>query len=363
MKKILQFIILIIALQILLLSCSIEKRHYLAGYFIELNDSKVYSGKNEINNKFPASSKTDKITEKYSYKNDITNNYITAENLIASVDTTNLLISPENNNKKLFNTTSSKFNKQLIKKQSSVLLADSCDTIVLNTRVEILAKVLEITPDEIKYKKYYLKNDIADNYSTDENLIASVDTTNLHISQGNNNNKFFNIPVSKLNKQLIKKQSSVLLADSCDTIVLNTRVEILAKVLEITPDEIKYKRCNNLNGPTIIIKKSDVFIIKYPNGTIEYFPENNHKTANSVALANNTVRDAEILGVLGCILGVLGLLVFGVPLGFIALVLGGASSDKIKKHPEKFKGKAYGIISMILGVIDIVGVVIFLSNS
>ncbi len=47
--------------------------------------------------------------------------------------------------------------------------------------------------------------------------------------------------------------------------------EILAKVLEINPSDIKYKRFDNLQGPTYSIFKSDVFSIKYENGVKEMF--------------------------------------------------------------------------------------------
>lgn len=56
-----------------------------------------------------------------------------------------------------------------------------------------------------------------------------------------------------------------------DTITLKNGEEIEAKVLEITPDIIKYKKFNNLDGPTISILKSEVFMIKYENGTKDVF--------------------------------------------------------------------------------------------
>lgn len=52
-----------------------------------------------------------------------------------------------------------------------------------------------------------------------------------------------------------------------DVIVLKNGNEIKAKVIEITPTEIKYKKFDNLQGPTVVIVKSDVFMIKYENGT------------------------------------------------------------------------------------------------
>ena len=62
-------------------------------------------------------------------------------------------------------------------------------------------------------------------------------------------------------------------AMSQDVIMLRTGEEVKAKVLEITPNEIKYKRFDNLEGPTITIEKSSVFMITYENGTKEVMKE------------------------------------------------------------------------------------------
>lgn len=45
--------------------------------------------------------------------------------------------------------------------------------------------------------------------------------------------------------------------------------EVQVKVLEITPDLVKYKRTDNPDGPLISVRKADVFRIRYANGTIE----------------------------------------------------------------------------------------------
>ena len=45
--------------------------------------------------------------------------------------------------------------------------------------------------------------------------------------------------------------------------------DILCKVLEIDDNNIKYKKFSNITGPTYVIKKSEVFKIKYSNGTSE----------------------------------------------------------------------------------------------
>ncbi|MDR0443284.1 MAG: hypothetical protein LBH44_07760 [Treponema sp.] len=54
-----------------------------------------------------------------------------------------------------------------------------------------------------------------------------------------------------------------------DLIIMKDGNTIEAKVLEITPQEIKYKRHNHLDGPTVVIPIAGVLSIKYENGTTE----------------------------------------------------------------------------------------------
>jgi hypothetical protein len=65
-----------------------------------------------------------------------------------------------------------------------------------------------------------------------------------------------------------------LFAISQDVIVKMDGNKILAKVLEIGYDEIKYKLFINQDGPLHVIRKSNVYEIIYQNGTSEIINEN-----------------------------------------------------------------------------------------
>ena len=56
-----------------------------------------------------------------------------------------------------------------------------------------------------------------------------------------------------------------------DKILLNSGEEIEAKVIEIAPDLIKYKRFSNLEGPSYSIERKQVFLIWYENGEKDVF--------------------------------------------------------------------------------------------
>jgi hypothetical protein len=65
--------------------------------------------------------------------------------------------------------------------------------------------------------------------------------------------------------------NSVLLAQ--DVITLRSGDEIKAKVQEIGTDNVKYKKYENLNGPTYTLLKSEIFMIKYENGDRDIFKD------------------------------------------------------------------------------------------
>jgi len=58
-----------------------------------------------------------------------------------------------------------------------------------------------------------------------------------------------------------------------DLIILRDGNVIEGKVTEISSSEIRYKRYDNLDGPTIIIPTTSVLSIRYENGNVEKFTE------------------------------------------------------------------------------------------
>jgi hypothetical protein len=56
-----------------------------------------------------------------------------------------------------------------------------------------------------------------------------------------------------------------------DILITNKGEEILVKVIEVSHDNIKYKKYSNLEGPIYIVLKSELFMIKYQNGEKDVF--------------------------------------------------------------------------------------------
>ncbi|HWY09887.1 MAG TPA: hypothetical protein VN026_01110, partial [Bacteroidia bacterium] len=66
----------------------------------------------------------------------------------------------------------------------------------------------------------------------------------------------------------IKKEK---LNEGCDIITMKNGEEIKAKVIEITETQIKYRLCNDNDSPIRSVEKSNVFMVKYVNGSKEMF--------------------------------------------------------------------------------------------
>ncbi|MCL1822379.1 MAG: hypothetical protein FWG22_06110, partial [Prolixibacteraceae bacterium] len=56
-----------------------------------------------------------------------------------------------------------------------------------------------------------------------------------------------------------------------DIITKKNAEEIKAKVVEVSKDEVKYKRYGSESGPTYTLPVSDIFMIKYENGDKDVF--------------------------------------------------------------------------------------------
>lgn len=80
-----------------------------------------------------------------------------------------------------------------------------------------------------------------------------------------------------------------------DYITLKSGEEIKSKVTEITSNEIKYKKFENLDGPIISIDKSTVFMIKYKNGTKDIINAINENAKNDNAKNDSKVESKSVV--------------------------------------------------------------------
>ncbi|MEI8137119.1 MAG: DUF4190 domain-containing protein, partial [Bacteroidota bacterium] len=122
----------------------------------------------------------------------------------------------------------------------------------------------------------------------------------------------------------------------------------------IGPKAIKYKRCNNIEGPTIVVNIESVFIIKYANGTKELFKKEEkiqvipnqsapkQQTNKSIEEQYNGMAIASIATFI---------LYFTIILAPLPLIFGLIALHQFKKDPEKYKGKWMAIVGVIPGLL------------
>jgi len=80
-----------------------------------------------------------------------------------------------------------------------------------------------------------------------------------------------------------------------DIIVLHTGETIEAIVQEINTDSVRYKRYSNPNGPTYIVMKADIVVIRYANGDTETFvAENRRRTSDNYYNYNNFTTGGRV---------------------------------------------------------------------
>ena len=134
---------------------------------------------------------------------------------------------------------------------------------------------------------------------TDDNISASVD--NSFIIPFRKTVSFSKKEIFKNTKLISNRISSI---EDCDILTLKNGEELNVKVLEIGQSEIKYKKCDNQNGPTISIRKSEVFSIKYPNGSKDIITTNN---SSIIATNANGDKSLVVAVLLWFFLGLLGI--------------------------------------------------------
>ncbi|MBL7931145.1 MAG: DUF4190 domain-containing protein [Bacteroidia bacterium] len=167
--------------------------------------------------------------------------------------------------------------------------------------------------------------------------------------------------------------------DSCDVIIFKDGTEVKAKVNEVGISEIKYKRCNNPDGPNHISRKSEIFMIKYANGTKEVVRsesgeslktyESSQPRRPSRSDARSKPRRIHPLAVPSLVVGSAdyfvmfyafilaasgfsyAILLLPILIGIGAFVMGRLVINDIKEKPDTYKGKGLAIAGMITGMI------------
>ena len=152
-------------------------------------------------------------------------------------------------------------------------------------------------------------------------------------------------------KSLITKD----LSNECSKIVLKDGDVIEANIIQITPVEVKYKRCGKLNDPETILYKKDILSIKAADGEIIFRNTGNNATRSPTTAPQSDTQSFEGYSIAALVTGISGLILFGSWLGLAAGICGIAFGymglKRIKNNPEMYKGKNLARAGLITGII------------
>ena len=131
---------------------------------------------------------------------------------------------------------------------------------------------------------------------------------------------------------------------NADIITLQNGNEIKVKVMEITASEVKYKRFDNLDGPVIVVPKSEVFAINYENGTREVFNTVQQRETTQVANDHTKFYIGLVAGGVPddvTTIGVNAAYFFNHQVGFGFAIHDGSLSDEYSSFETTFYGPVF----------------------
>jgi hypothetical protein len=158
----------------------------------------------------------------------------------------------------------------------------------------------------------------------------------------------------------------ILSKDTCgDKLLLQNADELLVKVIEIDDHAIKYKRCDNLSGPTYSIAKSKVALITYVNGTKEVIMNEppGKKTPEMNINQPQVPKRTNPLGLASLLIYILGTILLNsmnftmitpslaillLLLSCIPLIMAYVSLFQFKREPSKYKGRWMPVLVVCL---------------
>ena len=158
----------------------------------------------------------------------------------------------------------------------------------------------------------------------------------------------------KLHKALKKHGKDDMLRDStrhpCGYVVLYPGERVEAELLEISATEVTYRLCGQPNTTPIIRHKREVLAVVASNGD-ELF-SGIYRMGASTRQYEEDLGGPKLDGIAILSL-VFSLAPFSLAGPLLAVILGGISLDRIKKHPDRYRGKGLAVVGIILGLIGL----------
>jgi hypothetical protein len=184
--------------------------------------------------------------------------------------------------------------------------------------------------------------------ATPVDFIKPITPTEESVQVKKKKKNFFARMTERIMKKRIGKMIKKLGLDpnDCDRIIKTNGEELDVIIVEIGAKRIRYKKCDFQNGPTRSIRKEDIFMIKYADGTkdlmtdIDALKKIKTQTIKTAKLDDDGKQYWIIGFAIGTILGLLGLLIIAV-------------AFKGEKRKRALRGGLTGIITLFLFLITL----------
>jgi len=157
-------------------------------------------------------------------------------------------------------------------------------------------------------------------------------------------------------KLLSSKRKKSIEPDTCDLLIMRNGNEMRVHLLEISPTELRYNKCETGSSAVYVSRRSDVFMIKYANGTKETFREEEAPRTKQVENVTKRKEHPEAMTVL--ILAILG---WVIGIGSIpAIIIGNRVLREIRANPEKYSGEETVNIAVIISWVKVALIILAL---
>jgi hypothetical protein len=171
------------------------------------------------------------------------------------------------------------------------------DTIYFKSKEKQVIQLLEVNPDNIKYKRW-------DNQAGPTYTVLKSEVEQVALSNGKKEiiSASPAVKPAATDTAAVKSNTSIAISSPektkpCDTLFFRSGKKQLVTIYDVTPAEIKYKPISNPDGPVYKVLKSEVKEIVFSTGMKQSFgdvltPQYTSSSQNPATMALKGTRDA-----------------------------------------------------------------------
>jgi hypothetical protein len=249
--------------------------------------------------------------------------------------------------------------------------ADSCDEIILTDGTIIRGKVLEFIYNKVHFKLCDYPNRPSQIISKDDVFLikyANGDKENFSVIS-NKPVKVDSVQIKSAEKAEDQVETKELVKqESTEEIILLNGQILKGKILEMSDESIKYKKANQLEGPTFVIAKSEVLLVRYKDGKTEVFNQKKVNQPATTEKSNNqyaTEKEYQTgsFSTASLIMGLVALIpTIGLPFSVLAIIFSSIALVRSRNlFPDSRKTKrGQAVAGLVLGITTILAFLIVL---